>query len=42
MPHRDTNIAIKQAFTCALNATQGHKTSYQTSYYLSIPNERDR
>ena len=34
MPHRDTSIAIKQAITPALNATQGHKCSYQTSYYL--------
>ena len=29
MPHRDTSKAIKQAITLALNATQGHKHSYQ-------------
>ena len=29
MPHRDINVAIKQAITLALNATQGHKRSYQ-------------
>ena len=29
MPHRDTCVAIKQAITQALNATQGHKCSYQ-------------
>ena len=29
MLHRDTNVAIKQA----RNATQGHKHSYQSSYY---------
>ena len=33
MPHRGTSVAIKQANTQALNATQGHKRSYQTSYY---------
>ena len=30
---RDTSVAIKQAITQALNAIQGHKHSYQTSYY---------
>ena len=29
MSHRDTSVAIKQAITQALNATQGHKLSYQ-------------
>ena len=33
MPHRDTSVAIKQAITLTLNAIQGHKRSYQTSYY---------
>ena len=33
MPHRDTCVAIKQAIIQDLNATQGHKRSYQTSYY---------
>ena len=33
MPHRDTSVAIQQAITQALNATQGHKCSYLTSYY---------
>ena len=33
MPHRDTSVAIKQDITQALNATQGHKRSYQTRYY---------
>ena len=33
MPHRDTSLAIKQDIALALNATQGHKRSYQTSYY---------
>ena len=33
MLHRDTSVAIKQAITQALNTTQGHKRSYQTSYY---------
>ena len=32
MPHSDTSVAIKQAFNQALNATQGHKCSYQTSF----------
>ena len=41
MPHRDTSVAIQQAIInqdttyLALNATQGHKRSYPTSYYLS-------
>ena len=35
MPHRDTSVAIRQAITSALNATQGHKHSYQTSYYFT-------
>ena len=34
MPHRDTSVAIKQAITLALNATQGHKRSFQASYYF--------
>ena len=29
MPHWDTSKAIKQAITLALNATQGHKHSFQ-------------
>ena len=33
MPHRDTRLAIKHAITQALNATQGHKRSYQASYF---------
>ena len=33
MPHRDTSIAITQIITPALNATQGHKCSYQKSFY---------
>ena len=33
MSHRDTSVAIKQAINQALNATQGHKQSCQTSYY---------
>ena len=33
MPHRDTSVAIKQAITQALNATQGHRRSYPTIYY---------
>ena len=41
MPHRDTLIAIKQAFTLALNSTQGHKRSYQTSN-ISISNDWGR
>ena len=32
MPHKDTCVTIKQAINWALNATQGHKQSYQTSY----------
>ena len=32
MPHWDTSVAIKQAINQALNATEGHKRSYQTSY----------
>ena len=32
MPHRDKSVAIKQAINHNLNATQGHKGSYQTSY----------
>jgi len=31
MPDRDTSVAIQQAITSALNATQGHKRSYQRS-----------
>ena len=34
MPHRDTSVATKHDITQALNATQGHKRSYQRSYYL--------
>ena len=34
MIHNDTNVAFKQAITSALNATQGHKRSYQTNYYF--------
>ena len=30
-----TSEAIKQAITSDLNVTQGHKHSYQTSYYSS-------
>ena len=41
MPHRDTSVAIKQAITQALNATQGHKRSYQTSYYPGSMSHRD-
>jgi len=33
MPHRDSSVAIKQAITQAVNATQGHKLSDQTRYY---------
>ena len=33
MPQRDTRVAIKQAITQAVNATQGHKLSDQTRYY---------
>ena len=33
MPHWDTSVAIKQAIKHALNATQGHKHSYQISNY---------
>ena len=33
MPHRDTSVAIKQAITHTLNATQGHKRSYHTRYH---------
>ena len=36
MPHRDTSIAIKQAITQALNATQGHKRSYQQAITLAL------
>ena len=32
MSPRDTSVAIKQAINHALNATQGHKPSYQASY----------
>ena len=35
MTHWDTSVAIKQAINRALNATQGHKCNYQTSYQLS-------
>ena len=35
MPHMDTSVAINQAINPALNATQGHKRSYQPSYYSS-------
>ena len=31
MSHRDTSVAIKQAITQALNVSQGHKRSYQTT-----------
>ena len=31
MPYRDTSVAIKQAINQGLNATPGHKRSYQTS-----------
>ena len=31
MSNRDTSVAIKQANTQALNATQGHKPSYETN-----------
>ena len=30
MPHRDKRVANKQAINRALNATLGHKSSYQT------------
>ena len=33
MPHMDTSVAITQAITQVLNATQGQKRSYHTSYY---------
>ena len=36
MPHRDTSAAINQAIPQTLNATQGHKRSYQTSYYSNL------
>ena len=36
MPHKDTSIAIKQAITQALNATQGHKHSYQQAITLAL------
>ena len=36
MPHRDTSIAIKQAIALALNATQGHKRSYQQAITLAL------
>ena len=36
MPLRDTSVAIKQAISQALNATQGHKRSYQTSYLSGL------
>ena len=29
----DTSVAIKQDIYQAINPTQGHKRSYQTSYY---------
>ena len=29
MPNRDRSVAIKQAITLALNATQVHKRNYQ-------------
>jgi len=35
MAHRDTSLPIKQAINRALNATQGEKRSYQTSYQWS-------
>ena len=34
MPHRDTSVAIQQAITQALNATQGHKSSCQQVIYI--------
>ena len=42
MPHSDTRVAIQQAFNqfSALNATEGHKPSFPTSY-ISIPNDGD-
>ena len=33
MTHKDTSVGIKQAITQALNITQGHMGSYQTSYF---------
>ena len=33
MSDRDTSVAVKQAITQALNATQEHTRSYQTRYY---------
>ena len=44
MPHRETSVAIQQANInqdtthLALNATQGHKRSYTTSYQFSALN----
>ena len=41
MPHRDTRLAIKQAITLALNATQGHKSSYQQAITSALMSHRD-
>ena len=36
MLHRDTSVAIKLAINLALNATQGHKHSYEQAITLSL------
>ena len=43
MPHKDTRIAIKQAISQALNATQGHKPSFLSNklYYSGSKCHRD-
>ena len=42
MPNKDTSVAIKQSITSALSATQGHKRSYPTSYYIAALNATKR
>ena len=36
MLHRDTSVAIKQDTNQALNATQGNKHSFQTSFNQTL------